>query len=96
MVNAWLDEQQLRPFLEALGGFVRYRVDDSDVLAITHQLATECAGPVRRATYLLGERIELEFESEPGDGIIAFRATAPTELELRIEGAVAALQAAVR
>lgn len=91
MVGNWISERQLLPFLTTLAEFARYDFDDSDYLAITQQLAAD--GSVGRATYCIGGQIDLEFELEHGDGVISFRAHAPSEIEAQIEGATAAFQA---
>ena len=81
-----------RPFLSAVSEFVGYSFDETDWEAVAHQLEPGDEA-VSTAGYSLGEQVKLELELEHGDGIVSYRATAPSPVEARIEGATAAFQA---
>jgi len=85
MFSDWILEDNLKPFVETLSGFVGYRFDDRDWDAIRFNLKDTDVEAERWYDYeLAGERTaKLRLARDPGSIVLFVRVQADEDLERR-------------
>jgi hypothetical protein len=94
MISGWIDAQNLIPFVQCLGWFVDYKVDESDQIAIEFGLSQTDSEQDNWFDYFFGDVNQLRFwlAKDPNSSVVVVRVDASEMMRPRIETAVLIMQ----